>query len=276
MDEALRQYELLCDHAPAADELAAMERTRGVWYRTRSIRSGSLLEIQSYPMTGARAARSARRLQPSTEAMKRLNARNAERKLMRLAETNFGKRDYYFTGTIEGPDLPDVDAMQELVVNFIRRLNYLRRKLGLKNSKYIYVLEGHDDGDRKKRLHWHALIEGGVSREQIKALWTHGRARVDELDARGAQGLIPLARYLSKAPQGKKRWARSRNLKEPVESVAERKISSRTAYRIAEGAAERTRALEKLYPGYEVIESEARTNPFLPGCYIYAMMRRKT
>lgn len=276
MDGMLRQYELLCEGTPDAGDLAAMDQMRGVWYRTRTIRSGAMLEVEAYPMMPERRARAVRRMQPTSEAQRRVNQRHAERRMLRLAEANFGPSDYYFTGTIEGPDLPDVESMQRLVRLFLRRVNDLRRRRGLGNCKYIYVLEGHDAGDRRRRLHWHALIEGGIDRQELKRLWGHGRARCDELDTAGPQGLAPLVRYLSKAPQGKKRWARSRNLREPRESVAERKINARAARRIADDSqAVRAAQLERLYPGYEYMESEARVNPFVPGCYIYAMMRRR-
>ena len=273
-DAMLRQYALLCDRLPDGIALAEMDEMRGAWYRTKSWRSGTLLEIEAYPLLPPREKERVRAMKPSTEAQRKLNQRNAEKRLLRLAEANFTEKDFYFTGTIEGPDLPDWRAMQKLAQAFIRRWNRARAKAGLENGKYIYVIEGHDDGDRKKRLHWHALLEGGLSREQIKALWNKGRARVDELDARGKEGLAPLMAYLSKGPQGKKRWASSRNLKKPAVSWADRKINGRAAKRIAEEKATSSAALEKLYPGHEVIDIEVRTNPYIPGCYIYARMRK--
>ena len=274
-DELLRKYALLSDTLPDGEALAEMERMRGVWYRTKSYRSGSLLEIEAYPLLPAFQRETLRRVKPTSEAQARLNQRNAEKRLLRLAEANFMAADYYFTGTIEGPDLPDWKAMQRLARAFLRRWNRARKKAGLENGKYIYVIEGHDDGDRKKRLHWHALLEGGLDRAEIKRLWNLGRARVDELDARGPEGLAPLVKYLSKGPQGKKRWAGSRNLKGPDISWADRKISARTARRIADERAASSAALEKLYPGHEVIDVEVRTNPYVPGCYIYARLRRR-
>ena len=274
-DELLRKYALLSDTLPDGEALAEMERMRGVWYRTKSYRSGSLLEIEAYPLLPAFQRETLRRVKPTSEAQARLNQRNAEKRLLRLAEANFTAADYYFTGTIEGPDLPDWKAMQRLARAFLRRWNRARKKAGLENGKYIYVIEGHDDGDRKKRLHWHALLEGGLDRAEIKRLWNLGRARVDELDARGPEGLAPLVKYLSKGPQGKKRWAGSRNLKGPDISWADRKISARTARRIADERAASSAALEKLYPGHEVIDVEVRTNPYVPGCYIYARLRRR-
>lgn len=274
-DELLRRYAVLCDRLPEGEALDELERMRGVYYRTKSYRSGSLLEIEAYPLLPAFQREQVRRMNPTSEAQARLNQRNAEKRLIRLAEANFGEKDYYFTGTIEGPDLPDWKAMQKLARNFIRRWNRARQKAGLGMGKYIYVLEGHEEGDRRKRLHWHALLEGGLGRAEIKALWAHGRSRVDELDARGPEGLIPLAKYLCKNPQGKRRWAASKNLKKPLVSWADRKISARAARQIADERAASSAALEKLYPGHEVLEVEVRTNPYIPGCYIYARMRRK-
>lgn len=273
-DEIMRRYALLCDRLPDQLALMEMESMRGVWYRTKSIRSGSLLEIEAYPLLPTRQLERVRRIAPTSEAQARLNQRNAEKRLIRLAEANFGESDYYFTGTIEGPDLPDWRSMQRLARNFIRRWNRAREKAGLQAGKYIYVIEGHDDGDRKKRLHWHALLEGGLDRATIKALWAHGRARVDELDTKGPEGLVPLAKYMIKGPQGKRRWAASKNLKKPSVSWADRKISARTARRIADERAASAAALEKLYPGYEVADVEVRSNPYMPGCYIYARLRK--
>lgn len=270
----LRRYAVLCDRLPDGEALDELERMRGVYYRTKSYRSGSLLEIEAYPLLPTFQRERVRRMKPTCEAQAKLNQRNAEKRLIRLAEANFGESDYYFTGTIEGPDLPNWKAMQKLVRAFVRRWNRARRKAGLEPGKYIYVLEGHEDGDRRKRLHWHALLEGGLSRAEIKAQWAHGRSRVDELDARGPEGLIPLAKYLCKSPQGKRRWAASRNLKKPATSWADRKINARAARRIADERAASSAALETLYPGHEVLEIEARTNPYIPGCYIYARMRR--
>lgn len=274
-DELLRRYAVLCDKMPDEDALAQLEKMRGVYYRTKSYRAGSLLDIEAYPLLPVAQREHVRSTKPTREAQQKLNQRNAEKRLIRLVEANFTEKDFYFTGTLEGPDLPNWEAMQKLVRNFIKRWNRARTRAGLEQGKYIYVLEGHDDGDRKKRLHWHALLEGGLPREQVKALWDKGRSRCDELDPRGPEGLIPVTKYLMKNPQGKRRWAASRNLAKPAISWADRKINARMARRIADERAASSAALEKLYPGYEAMEIEVRTNPYVQGCYIYARMRRK-
>ena len=272
-DEWAERYELLCDREDLAGAVTAADKIRGGYYRTRSIRSGTLLEVQCYPMPARGVKKELKKVRPTEEAQRKLNDKNAQRRLIRLAECNFGEEDYYFTGTIEG-ELPTVEGTQKIMRAFLRRWKRAREKLGLKSHKYIYVIEGHDDGDRKKRVHVHAILEGGLDRKVVKAMWDCGRARCDELDKSGKDGLIPLARYLSKDPRGKRRWSASKGLKQPVVRTAERKVTAKKAMRIAEDSAGRAAALEKLYPGYELVEMEVRSNPYIAGVYIYAVMRK--
>ena len=274
-DQTLRAWQLLSDSVPNEEALTEIERRRG-FYRTRSIKSGDLLEVEAYPILPQSVIREALSKCPaSKEAQRRLNQRNAEKRLIRLMETNFGQGDWYFTATLEGANLPTLDGMRKKIQRFIGRMNYHRKARGMENARYIYVIEGYEEGSRQKRLHVHFVIDGGLDRETLKSIWGHGRCKCDELDPAGYGGLINLAKYLSKDPRGRKRWASSKGLAGPVVHVAERKINHRAARKIAESPAGAAAALEKLYPGYEHIETEVRTNPFIPGCYIYAIMRRK-
>lgn len=273
-DEWAERYDLLCDRDDQAGAVTAADKIRGGYYRTRSIKSGTLLEVQCYPMASRGVKHELKRMNPTREAQQKLNDKNAQKRMIRLAECNFGEEDYYFTGTIEGT-LPTVDGTQKLMRAFIRRWKRARERLGLESHKYIYVIEGHEDGDRKKRVHVHAILEGGLDRKAVKALWDCGRVRVDELDPQRYGGLIPLARYMSKDPRGKRRWSASKGLKQPVVRMAERKVTAKKAMRIADDPAGRAAALEKLYPGYALVEMEVRSNPYIAGIYVYAAMRRK-
>lgn len=273
-NEDLRLWQVLSDQMPNEEALTAMQKLRG-YYRTRTIRSGDLLEVEVYPIVPVHVLREAVRRRPETrEAQKRMNRKNAERRLVRLVEANFTEADYYFTGTIEGEELPTLEQVQKMARNFIARMNYLRKKRGLENARYVYVIEGWEEGSKQKRLHVHFIIDGGIDRKALKEIWSHGRSKCDELDPKAYGGLVSLAKYMVKDPRGRKRWASSKNLKQPVITTADRKVSARTAQRIAEDAAGRAAALEKLYPGYEHEETEVRTNPFIAGCYIYAVMRK--
>lgn len=280
-DRTLEKYALLCDREMDGAALTAMERARG-WYRTKATWSGKMLEVEAYPMLphGQRAA--IHKMQGTPEAMKKLNQRNAEKTFRRLAEINFrDEEDYFFTGTIEageGESLPTLEQVEKLFSNFIKRLNRLRKARGLKNAKYLAVIEGWEEGSRQVRLHVHALIEGGLDRDTMENLWRQKRAECRRLVH---AHLDELCGYLQKGPRGRKRWRRSKgNLKGPRETHADRKMNARAAWRIAEDVAGRNAALERLYPGYrvETINGhdavEVRSNPYMPGCYIYARLRK--
>ena len=70
-----------------------------------------------------------------------LNDKNARRYLIRLANINFGKGDIWATFGWNDDVLPQSyeDAKKD-VVNFIRRINRKRKKRGLENAKYIYIM----------------------------------------------------------------------------------------------------------------------------------------
>lgn len=273
-DEMLKKYALLCDQVPNEESLSMMDKMRGVFYRTRTIRSGTLLEVEAYPLLPKGVGKAIRKMEVSQEAIKAHNQRAAEKRLIRLVEANFTEADYYFTGTFDSPKLPTIDEVRKAVKRFIERINYERKKRGMDKAKYIYVIEGYEEGSRQKRIHFHMIIDGGLDRAALKAIWGNGRTKCDELDPKAYNGLIGLAKYIVKDPKGRKRWSSSKGLKQPVITTADRKIRSSAAKRIAQNTSEAALALEKIYPGYEHVETEVRTNPYIPGCYIYAVMRK--
>lgn len=274
-DETLKKYAILCDQVPNEEHLSMMEKMRGIYYRTKTIKSGTLLEVEAYPLLPKGVSKAIRKMEVSKEAIAAHNQITAEKRIVRLVETNFTEEDWYFTATIEGDKLPTLDEMQKMVGNFIGRINYRRKKKGLGNAKYIYVIEGYEEGSRQTRLHFHMIIDGGLSRDELREIWGKGRVKCDELDPKSYNGLINLAKYMVKDPRGRKRWVPSKNLKQPIVTIADRKIRSSAARRIAQSTAEAAAALEKIYPGYEHVGTEVKTNPYIPGCYIYAVMRKK-
>ena len=281
MSDDFDRWALLSDRG--SDDLTEADRLRGGYYRTRTIRSGDMLEIEAYPMLPRRQLAELRRQKPSTDAQKRLNRRNAEKRFRRLAEINFrDHEDYFFTGTVESPpgaSLPTLDQVDRILGNYVRRVNRLRKKRGLRNAKYLAVIEGWEEGARMKRLHVHMLLEGGLDRDTVEKLWNAGvRVKCERLIK---SMLDQLCQYLLKDPRGRKRWKYSKgNLRQPVVRIAERKISSAAAWRIASDVGGRAAALERLYPGYRIDAPEGmdavevRTNPYVPGVFISARMRR--
>jgi len=277
VQDMFKRWDMLSDKVATGEELTTDERINGAFYRTRTTKSGTMLEVESYPLLPAGVGAALKKHKPSSETMKWQNQKNAEKRLIRLAECNFDERDYKLDLTYDEAHLPTLENVHKDIRNFIRRMNTERKHRGLAGgARYIAVIEGYDDGSRQKRLHVHMIIDGDIDRKTIKEIWGRGRIHCDELDPEGYGGLRRLAQYMSKDPRGKKRWISSKNLKKPTQTIADRKITHRKARKIAESRLQAMAALERMYKGYRVESYEVRTNPFIEGYYIYAIMRKET
>lgn len=130
------------------------------------------------------------------------------------------------------------------------------------------------------KYHWHLLIEAeGLTREMIDACWPHGHTKCEAFIT-GDDGPARLARYFCKEKAknpGKGWWSHSRNLKAPVPTVSDRKLSRRRMARVAADVQKAGREIfEALYPGYKVVElPDVRYSDFVAGCFIYCRMRRR-
>lgn len=295
------RYEILFDRAKGE-----YNETEVGAIRTKTIRAGDTLEVEAFPITrisdGAKREARERRSSP---AQALLNHRNAQKKVCRLLEHNFGQCDYGLHLTIayetyehghmsktdyidrlEGSGLPITDDMARKVIkNYFRRVRREMKKRGqdTKKLKYLYVIESSkpsvpDDPDPiQPRYHFHCAISApGITRDELEKLWTLGYANCDRLDFKH-NGLQAFAKYITKQRQVSRRWARSKNLIEPPQRISDRKISKRRAQMIAFDVAQFGREIfEKLYPGYRLCDDVyVRFSDFVAGAYIYARMRRK-
>lgn len=287
-------YEILYDRTEGKYD---SELIRGI--RTHTYRCGKFLDVECYPIwkISAGARREAKR-RKSTPAMAALNLRNTKKKLRRLMECNFDENDVHLTLTYdygmrnlrdkgiweeyEKEKLPlcDADARRD-IQKFFRRLRYKMTKQGVTEElKYIYVMESTKEADPNDmnapppRYHYHIVLKCGLDRDEIEKTWGMGYANADRLDMR--YGLDNLAAYLTKQRRVTRRWAYSKNLKKPRETIADRKMSRRRAMKVAEDVITNGRAIfEQLYPGYRMMEdAQVRYSDFTPGAYIYARLRR--
>lgn len=128
-------------------------------YREKKYQCGDYLEIDIFPVFEKQRGRSRKR-KPTSEVQKRLNQHNAERKLIRLLNTNFTKRDIRFDLTYDKDHLPDSpkDAQRQMQ-NFIRRVKRYRQKHDLPELKYVAVTEV---GEKSGRIHHHIVMSGGI------------------------------------------------------------------------------------------------------------------
>ncbi|MBR3740389.1 MAG: hypothetical protein IKN04_07990 [Clostridia bacterium] len=248
----------------------------GEWrYMTRAIKAGEMLELECYPVftpAERREAREARkRLTP--EQMEKINQRNAEKRIVRLANANFTRKDNAVTLTFREP--VDYDEGLRACRNFIRRLKRLRERRGLPELKYIYSVEDRSGDGERRRTHVHMLLTGGIPREEIEALWGKGFANVDRLQP-DEHGLARIARYISKQQKNRKRWVCSNNLKKPTVRRSECKLTNRKVRSLAERLPQESQEiLEKLWPGYYYVECSVKYSDYVGGVYVAALMRKK-
>lgn len=299
----------------ASPEVLGRVRPGVLGYRTKTTKSGNMLESEVFPLweTGAEAKRARRHV--SREAQRRLNDRNAVRKLVRLVACNFGRDDLMVTLTYGDEGIPDFRGVQRDVRNFIRRLKDRRVKAGLDELKYIYSVEGfrHEAADTAEqealpgvfeqapeiverkggvspRPHVHMILSGGLERDVIENLWGRGWANCRQLQPDRYTGLEALSRYMVKSWKGSalgdeaerpdgypgKRWYGSRNLTKPKVTVSDWKMSRRkVAKAVAEIEDMPGTVFNQAYPGYELVDIQFRSSEFVSGVYIYARMVRR-
>ena len=283
------EYESLFDVVPGKSGtlLGGSWDSEGVWkdmpsqidvgrmgYRTRTVVAGPRLEVEVYPVFGREAAgraRAAKIAGNTPEAMKKLNRERAIRHLIQLADANLTDQDIHLTLTYR--NAPTEDRAWRDVDNFMRTVKRRRKQYGMSPLKYFYTVEGNESGSKEK-LHAHVLMSGGISREELEAIWGNGWANADRLqpDERGLEAII---RYITK-DQEKRKWHRSRNMVQPKQRTSDSKVSNAKVKRIARGfEAEAKEIMERLYPKYRYVDVKVTVSDSVDGAYIRVLMRRK-
>lgn len=251
-------------------------------YREQKFFYGQYLEVNLYPVYEFPRSGSRKKVRkPSKAVQMKLNQKNAERRLNRLIANNFTNQDYKLELTYSDENYPeDLERAKKDLRNFFVRLNRARKKQGLEPTKYIYSIE---IGSRNGRIHFHLIISGGISINQIAEIW--GKGYVDQVkplmfDETGVTGL---AKYFCKQKldddgntEGKyaKRYQSSRNCIEPEAQINDYKYSKRKVRDIAEEC-ENRRMIESLYPDYFCAECKPFWNDDNGEYYITILMYQK-
>lgn len=155
---------------------------------------------------------------PSSEAQIRVNRRQAERKLTRILDANFGEDDWYITYNFRPEKRPgSMEELKDIMKKFMRKLRAAYKKAG-KEMKYVWVAEI----GRRGAVHIH-MVQNDLDKKIIKDLWEeYGYIYMQPMWSDG--NYRKLAAYFIKYSQktlhteGKlqgKMWNASRNLKHP-------------------------------------------------------------
>ena len=286
------QYDYESFYDKGFDELSGeflehvVKPARGVTYTTAMIKAGNQLEVEIYPSFKKEIPDIIRRYKHkksnvTSDQQKNLNDRNSKKKLIRLIHENFYTGDYWCTLTFK--DEPqDLETAEKFSKNFFRRINRARKKKGLENAKYVYVIEEGTLGT--ERFHLHLIIDNGLSKEEIEQKWGLGVATIRTLNYYKEENFLGICKYMMKDEQmykrtayslkGKRRWGSSKgNLKLPKPSKNRTKMSKKKVMDMIlhqDGIAEK---LEREYPKYQFKEVEIRYNDWNGLFYIYARMQ---
>lgn len=206
--------------------------------------------------------------------------RNAQRRLDWLLNENFDGQSLHLTATYGG-EAPDVENAQRMIRNYISRLKRefgREQRAGLipegEEFKYLYVTEFAGTEGQPKRIHHHIVVNLR-DRDACEDLWKSGRCNADRLKP-DESGLIALAKYLSKAPAGRRRCAHSRNLRPSRQYVGDKVLSRRRAALVIDDvAANAAEALHAICPDCELLSCTLRTSEWVQGAYIYARLRKQ-
>lgn len=274
-----------------------------VFIREKKIDCTDYREVDIIPRTdnAEKAVRGKRgkKVKVTEPKQKDLNDKNARRYLVQLGNGNFGIGDLHVSCTYDNNHLPGtVEEAENIVGNYLRRIAYRRTKLGLEALKYILVTEYKysKDGQTIKRVHHHIIMNGGLDRDDVELMWTKDRINWNKIEKdpqnRAAikqmgwvnadrlqmneNGIEGLCKYITKDPQGKKRWSSSRNLERPVQHPpADSKYSKKQVENLAKSNDLGKSFFEKKYPQYNIVEIKPEYYEET-GWHIYLKMWRKT
>lgn len=257
-----------------------------MFYREKKIDCGSYREADIIPRTDsaekAVKGRRGKSKKVSEPKQKDLNEKNSKRYLVQLGNGNFGAGDLHVTFTYSVKYLPKTEAEAERRIgNYLSRIAYRRKKLGLPPLKYILVTEygySKDDPDHTGspvRIHHHVIMNAGLDRDEVEMMWTAERINWRKYDAdhsygdtverigyvnadriqTNENGIEALCKYVMKNPRGKKRWSSSRNLIRPVERPpADGKYSKKKVEALAKSNDRGMDFFQKRFPGYTIAE----------------------
>lgn len=258
-------------------------------YALKEIRAGEQFEVEIYPeFSKADDIPAGGRIKKdNSTAQKNLNDKNARKYVERLLNENFSDADIWVTLTYgDGKEPKSMDEAIKNMQNYIRRLNYQRKKRGLPSARYIYITEY--DPDAEIRWHHHLVIDGMMDMDTVESTWKKGRRNETRRLNKDEYGLTGMSHYITKEKnraKGEKRWNSSQNLKQfrvrkvhskpPVAGQKQYRPVGRYVDTFIKDRDAIEQQMTKWYPEYDFTESGVYYNDFNGMFYIRTRMRRK-
>lgn len=260
-------------------------------YALKEIKAGEQFEVEIYPQfrnldevpeEGRRTKRD------NSKAQRNLNDKNARKYVERLINHNFGDGDLWVTLTYDDAHLPpdgDIDAAIRNMQNFIRRVNYQRKKRGLQKCRYVYVTEYNENA--KIRWHHHIVMDGALDMDTVEKCWGQSSRNEVRRLQKDEDGLSGMANYIVKEKKrirSEKRWNSSQGLidpdirvvhsKQPEKGKGSYKKIGRYVDDMVKNQDVIEGQMEKWYPEFDFRDAEVYYNDFNGMFYIHARMRK--
>lgn len=263
-----------------------------VVYVLKEITAGEQFEIEIYPQFRSMdevPKEGQRVIRDNSRAQKNLNDKNARKYVERLINENFDDRDIWLTLTYDDEHLPpdgDIDAAIKNVQNYIRRVNYQRKKRKLQNAKYVYVTEY--DPEAEIRWHHHIVMDGALDMDVVEGCWKQSSRNEVRRLQKDENGLTGMSRYIVKEKKrikSEKRWNSSQGLRDPNIRVVHSKQpekgkgSYKPIGKYVDGMVKNQDTIREVlagwYPECDFTAADVYYNDFNYMFYIHARMRRK-
>ena len=232
-------------------------------------KSSSFIQVSYFPHdSNKKIVGRQRRHEVTPPRQKALNNKRAKRYLEALIYSNFGKGDLRIDLTYSPQNMPsDEKAAKKEIQNYIKRINYRRKKQGLGNARYIVVTEIGAKG----KIHHHLIMDADMDRNIVEDAWGKGYANTRRLQPDAKTKLTELIKYLVKdfktegKAAGKRKWDSSLNLVKPWETINDdpRQMSKKKINlmkKIPEDCEQMKQLIEKDNPGYELMWVERTIN----------------
>ena len=240
--------------------------------REKETIAGRSLELEVYPVT-EKGYRRDRKNRVSSESQKKLNFKNAIKKLSRPINANFSDGDLIMTLQYNKENRPKIEKeILRDVQNFIRRLKRHVKTNGLSQLKYIYSIEVANDNN------WHAhILISKIDINIVNKSWRYSdRVWVKKFNPEKHGGAEALARYFLGQKGDKdyekgnwRSWNSSKNLIKPTEKIKDTGFSRAQIARIARERQDDRDYWEKRYKGYRLLSVKAFYNEWNGWWYLY-------
>ena len=261
-------------------------------YALKEIRAGEQFEVEIYPQFKnmdevPEEGRSIKK--DNSRAQKNLNDKNARKYVERLINVNFSDEDIWITLTYDDAHLPldgDIDAAVKNMQNYIKRVNYQRKKRGLPKAKYVYVTEYNEDA--QIRWHHHLVMDGALDMDTVEKCWgqsSRNEVRRLQKDENGFSGMANYIVKEKKRIRSERRWNSSKGLMAPDIKVVHSKQpekgkgSYKKIGKYVDEMVKNQNAIEeqmkRWYPEFDFKDAEVYYNNFNGMFYIHARMRKR-